>query len=530
MKKIHLLSLILLLPLLGMSQEKWEGGLFLGYSNYLGDLVEPSFTFKQPSLAVGALVRHNLTNSLGLRLNLFYGKVKGDDLNYDINKDVGRKFNSSLVELSLLGEYEFFGNQRWDGNGKFSKVFSPYVFGGLGLAFTNPKDIPSGVGDPTSNYSNTHFALPLGVGIKYDLSRKVNLGLELGMRFTFDDYLDGISEVRGNPKDNDVYNFGGLVLTYRFGDRDTDGDGIVDSEDKCPTQPGPAALGGCPDTDGDGIADKDDACPNEPGEARLNGCPDRDGDGIPDHLDDCPDEPGLRRFAGCPDTDGDGIIDKEDDCPTVAGLAALNGCPDADRDGITDAEDDCPNEPGPAEHRGCPDTDNDGIPDKDDECPTQPGPRQFNGCPDTDGDGIADPYDKCPTLAGPASNSGCPEIKAEDKAVLDLAMRNVQFETASSNLLSSSKGVLNQIAEIIQRYPGYKLSIDGYTDSVGNDFANQQLSERRAQACYDYLASRGVSKSLMSYIGHGENNPIADNNTAEGRAKNRRVVFTLQPR
>lgn len=529
MKKILSLTYILLLPFLCISQEKWEGGLFLGYSNYLGDLVEPTFTFKQPNLAIGLLVRNNLSEQFGLRLNLLYGKIEGDDANYDRNKDAGRKFNSTIWELSVLGEYELFGNRRWDENGKFSKIFSPYIFGGLGANFGNPKDIPTGLGDPESDYSNVHFSLPVGAGIKFDVSRKVNIGLELGMRFTFSDYLDGISEVSGDANDNDIYNVGGLVLSYRFGDKDSDDDGIVDSEDKCPTQPGSAALSGCPDSDGDGIADRDDNCPNDAGEARLNGCPDRDGDGVADNVDDCPDEAGLRRFSGCPDTDGDNIIDKEDNCPTVAGLPAMNGCPDADRDGITDAKDACPNEPGTAEHKGCPDTDDDGIADNEDDCPNNPGTRRFNGCPDTDGDGIADPNDKCPTLAGLAANDGCPEIKAEDKAVLDLAMKNVQFETNSANLLKSSRAILDQIAEIIQRYPGFKLTIDGYTDNVGNDFANQQLSERRALACFEYLASKGVSKSSMSHAGHGESSPIADNNTARGRSQNRRVEFKLIP-
>ncbi len=529
MKKIKLLALVLLLPLLGISQEKWEGGLFLGYSNYLGELVDPTFTFKQPGPGLGLLLRHNLSEEFNLRFNLLYGKIKGDDKNYDRNVEAGRKFSSSLFELSALAEYEFLGSKRWDENHKFRKIVSPYIFGGIGAVYANPKDLVEGLADPKDDYSNLHFALPLGLGIKFDLNRKISLGIEFGMRFTFSDYLDGYSETYGNPDNNDIYNFGGIVLGYRFGEKDTDGDGIVDSEDKCPTLPGPAAFGGCPDTDGDGIPDRDDACPNEPGDVRLGGCPDRDGDGVPDNVDDCPDEPGLRRFAGCPDRDGDGIIDREDNCPDVPGLPALNGCPDADRDGITDAEDACPNAPGPAEFQGCPDTDDDGIPDHEDECPTQFGLRKFNGCPDTDGDGVPDHKDKCPTLAGLATNDGCPEIKAEDKAVLDLAMRNVQFETNSANLLRSSRAVLDQIAEILTRYPGFKLTIDGYTDSVGNDFANQQLSERRAQACYEYLASRGVSKALMTFAGHGENSPIADNNTAEGRMRNRRVEFNLVP-
>ncbi|MBI5917477.1 MAG: OmpA family protein [Bacteroidetes bacterium] len=535
MKHFRLITLFLILPFFvsaqddaasdgGSSKGKWEGGLFLGISNYLGDLVEPTFTLKQSNPAFGILLRNHLSDNFGIRANLFYGKIEGDDANYDRNRDRGAKFESTLVELSLMGEYEFLGHKRYTADGAFRKVVSPYIFGGAGVTFGNP-DVANG---DIEDFGNTRFALPLGLGIKFDLSRKVSLGLEYGTRFTFTDFMDGI-KATGDPDNNDIYNFGGLVLGFRFGDKDSDDDGVADEKDKCPTLPGPASLEGCPDSDGDGLADREDTCPNEAGEVRMNGCPDRDGDGVADNTDDCPDQAGLRRFSGCPDTDGDNIIDKEDNCPTAAGIPAMNGCPDSDRDGITDAQDKCPNEAGTGEHEGCPDTDNDGIADNEDDCPNDPGVRKFNGCADTDNDGIADPGDRCPTLAGLAANAGCPEIKAEDQAVLDLAMKNVQFETNSDKLLPSSKKILDQIAEILSRYPGFKMAIDGYTDNVGNDFANQQLSEGRAKSCYDYLATKGIAKATMTFNGHGESNPIADNNTASGRRLNRRVEFKLSP-
>jgi hypothetical protein len=77
------------------------------------------------------------------------------------------------------------------------------------------------------------------------------------------------------------------------------------------------------DTDGDGIYDKDDACPEVAGLKEFNGCPDTDGDGIIDGNDACPDVFGLAALNGCPDTDGDGIADKDDACPDVFGIAAL---------------------------------------------------------------------------------------------------------------------------------------------------------------------------------------------------------------
>lgn len=111
--------------------------------------------------------------------------------------------------------------------------------------------------------------------------------------------------------------------------KDTDGDGIPDTQDACPTVAGPKVFNGCPDTDGDGIADKDDACPTVAGPKVFNGCPDRDGDGIQDSKDKCPDVYGVAKYEGCPipDKDNDGVSDEEDRCPEVAGPVSNFGCP-----------------------------------------------------------------------------------------------------------------------------------------------------------------------------------------------------------
>lgn len=108
---------------------------------------------------------------------------------------------------------------------------------------------------------------------------------------------------------------------------------------------------------------------------------DTDKDGIIDTEDKCPTVAGLKEFNGCPDTDADGIQDSEDKCPSVKGMKEFNGCPDADADGIQDSEDECPTEKGLATFKGCPDTDGDGVADKDDKCVDRPGPVDNAGCP-----------------------------------------------------------------------------------------------------------------------------------------------------
>ena len=297
---------------------------------------------------------------------------------------------------------------------------------------------------------------------------------------------------------------------------------------------GPKELQGCPDSDNDGIADFEDACPLLSGPKSLRGCPDSDGDGVSDNDDDCPNLAGDASNNGCPgtDTDNDGVPDNLDRCPNLAGTAANNGCPmiDADNDGVPDDVDRCPNAAGPANSNGCPDKDNDGIPDYLDKCPNSAGINAYGGCPDTDNDGIDDSRDNCPNAAGPVSNNGCPEIAQADRDVLDLAMRAVQFDSGRATLKSESYTILSQIANILNRYPSYNLSVSGHTDNTGGAATNQSLSENRAKACYEYLVQQGISASRMNYAGFGESRPIADNNTLRGKTLNRRVEFNLIPR
>lgn len=118
------------------------------------------------------------------------------------------------------------------------------------------------------------------------------------------------------------------------------------------------------------------------------------------------------------------------------------------------------------------------------------------------------------------------EVKAiEPGKVCDL--RDIYYETNSYTLTQASKVVLALFIEFLKDNPTVKVEIQGHTDNIGNDDANQKLSEQRAKAVYDYVIGKGIPADRLRYKGYGESQPIADNNTATGRAKNRRTVFLI---
>lgn len=206
------------------------------------------------------------------------------------------------------------------------------------------------------------------------------------------------------------------------------------------------------------------------------------------------------KLAPEPDTDGDGIPDKDDRCPTVAGLASLQGCPDRDGDGIADDADACPDKAGPAE---------------------------FQGCPDSDGDGIPDHLDRCPNEPGVASMKGCPEVNEATKKLFQRALTGVKFETGKATLKKESNSILDQVVKVMTDNPSYNLEIHGHTDSQGDDAKNMKLSDDRAASVRQYLEGKGIAANRLRSFGHGEEQPVADNATAAGRAQNRRVEFKV---
>lgn len=146
---------------------------------------------------------------------------------------------------------------------------------------------------------------------------------------------------------------------------------------------------------------------------------------------------------------------------------------------------------------------------------------------DTDGDGVADHLDECPdTKAGAkVDEKGCYVFLTETHE-FDL---NVTFAISSANINHESKGDIEELAKFLNEYPNTNATIEGHSDNTGAAAFNKQLSQKRADAVKQSLVDEfGISADRLTAVGYGIEQPIADNSTAEGRAKNRRVVAKVE--
>lgn len=248
------------------SSQSFHVGLFGGISNYQGDVSDKFYVGKLTKPAIGLTGMYDVSDRVSVRAGLTFAKIAGDDqyISKDYLKARNLSFESKLTEFSLLGEFNVFNlnSIRW----------TPYVFGGLAVFKFNPYTYDTtntkyylkplsteGQGleqyPESKPYKLTQFAIPFGGGIKYAISDRVRLGLELGFRKTFTDYLDDVSTnyvdaadllaargpkavelayragelpggnttyptkgaQRGGSNQQDIYYFTGLHLTYRLG-------------------------------------------------------------------------------------------------------------------------------------------------------------------------------------------------------------------------------------------------------------------------------------------------------------------------
>lgn len=177
------------------------------------------------------------------------------------------------------------------------------------------------------------------------------------------------------------------------------------------------------------------------------------------------------------------------------------------------------------------DSDGDGLADDKDGCPSTPA-STADGCPaapvvqtDADGDGVYDSQDECSgTLAGLKVDArGC-AVETETQSVV---LRGVTFLPGSATLTPEAKEVLGGAASALSGQESLQVELGGHTDAQGADAANMRLSQRRADSVRQYLIDKGVAGDRLTAKGYGESQPIADNNTLEGRQENRRVELKI---
>ena len=319
---------------------------------------------------------------------------------------------------------------------------------------------------------------------------------------------------------------------------DSDGDGVADLSDSCPDvredRDHFEDWDGCPepDNDGDGVIDRVDRCPleaeNTNGVMDTDGCPDlgedQDFDGVDDAEDLCPLEPenrnGLRDEDGCPEVgfvgrpapvgaEPDAAIEAGTSGATLTLIPPLQRGGDVDGDGLDLYEDDCPEL---AE-------DFDGVLDGD-------------GCPelDHDLDGILDVDDRCPleaeTRNGFDDEDGCADALPTELRDLSGVVRGIQFRSGSAELLRSSFAILGDVLDALRDDASLLLQIDGHTDSQGERDANLALSLARAEAVAAWLRGERIGPDRLTVVGSGPDQPIASNDSEDGRAENRRVELS----
>lgn len=469
-------------------------GLYATLSEYDGDLngnKHQFYQFKTNKVGAAISFQHYLNPSFSLMEKLSFNQLRYQ------SDDHQNGFDGDFYGLNVKIKYKFNNGYIF----KENAVIAPFLVAGGGAQYIITDEYN---GPREGRIMDGEFAgnLAAGAGILFQLSERVGIEIGSTLNMPLNDKWDGVDN---GYDDFYLQHNAGLVFKLRK-PKDSDSDGVSDKKDKCPDTPSSAQV---------------DAA----------GCPlDGDKDGVPDYMDKCPSLPGKQNLEGCPDKDDDNVADQDDKCPDVKGLERFAGCPDSDNDGVEDAEDNCPNEPGLVKFNGCPDTDGDGVIDGNDKCPDTPEGVKVDatGCPvDSDGDGVPDVDDRCPNTKGDPANNGCPVVKEEVKKRLNFATRGIQFETAKATLKPSSYPMLDEIVSIMGEYTDYTLRMGGHTDSNGSNATNLKLSQARVDAVKDYLIGKGVNQSRIEATGYGEEQPIATNNTAAGRAQNRRVTLEL---
>lgn len=407
-----------------------------------------------------------------------------NDTSADLTDSVGSLHNNSPLDykatrLGLIFDHKLFDHRRF-----LNLTFG--VGGGLSIwkainPATNTTMTVRGDKNETTDFSATELFFSGSAGIMIRPSDRISLHLT-----ATGDYLTGAGvefETAINDRMDNLAWGAAATLYLNFGYVQ---EGRVWRSDEAWAQPGDTAMGrrrsARRDSDGDGVADQLDSCLGTPSgaEVDLKGCSrDTDLDGVPNGLDDCPGTPAEARrrvdIHGCPvDSDFDGVPDFADECAfnAVGAIVGANGCPI--------------------------DSDNDGVPDGLDDCPY--------------------------TL---------PAVEVDGHGCIDLSMLsepmviNIDYTPGSFEVDPHNRKRIERLAGLLNFVTDIRLDINGYTDNIGRPAANRTLSEKRANRVKGILVAMGIADDRIKAFGRGETNFVASNQTADGRARNRRIEIVF---
>ena len=354
--------------------------------------------------------------------------------------------------------------------------FTVQALGGGGIQWWNVLDLrtgdpgifgsaPTAVGFKEDGNAvpliNSNILVYLGVGVEYAITQKIMLGAQARCDYLFHSETDntgasdtlGVNHPGATPQQidaavtkaklsvdaNDLIPSVWFGVTYWFGERDGDQDGVPNRIDKCVDRP----------EDKDAFQDED-GCPDE----------DDDGDGVPDATDKCAreaeDKDGFEDEDGCPDLDNDkdGVPDAQDACGDAA----------EDKDNFQDTD-------------GCPDFDN-------------------------DGDAVADSVDQCnDTPAGvPVDEQGCPRGMRIDQSRL---LQGIGFKKGTAEFTTTSYATLDSVAAAMRAFPKVDLEVHTSVAPSGQKARDETLSQQRADAVIAYLVQHGADQRRLTGIGFG---------------------------